>query len=155
MKKVQVVISTYNGEKNIVRQLDSIFDQVDVNVSVYIRDDNSKDGTLEVIDSYIKKYPNKKIEVSKGENIGYAKSFWTALRDCEEADYYAFADQDDIWFSDKLKKSIEVMDDNKSGIPQMTYSKMLRCDEELNPLNEQVAILPVASLSKKIVLNKL
>ena len=154
MKSVIVVISTFNGEKHIVRQLDSIFSQIGVNVSVYIRDDNSTDGTIKVVETYKMQHPEYDIIVEKGENIGYAKSFWTALKVCGKADYYAFSDQDDVWKIDKLEKSIAVMDEKKMDEPQLSYCKMIRCDENLNPLEEQVSIFPVCEMTKKIALTK-
>ena len=97
MKTVIVVISTYNGAKNIERQLDSIFEQNGVDVRVVVRDDCSKDNTVEIIQKYVKNHPQNRIKIIKGKNVGFAKSFWLGLSMCGDAEYYAFADHDDVW----------------------------------------------------------
>lgn len=153
MKKVVVVISTYNGAKHIERQLDTIFKQIDVDVSVLVRDDCSKDNTVDIIKEYMQKHPRNQIEIIKGENVGFAKSFWLALSMCGDADYYAFADQDDVWKSNKLIRCIEAMQEGDC-IPQLAYCKMLRSDIKLNQLDEQVEIVRPEQLTKKVTLLK-
>lgn len=153
METVIVVISTYNGEKHIERQLNSIFEQINVNVSVLIRDDYSKDNTVAVVQNYMKNYPKRQIEIVKGENVGFAKSFWLGLSMCGDADYYAFADQDDVWKPNKLSRCIEAMQKSKV-IPQLAYCKMQRSDIQLNRLDEQVEVLKPEQLTKKLTLIK-
>ena len=153
MKRVIVIMSTYNGEKHIERQLDSIFAQVGVSVEVLVRDDKSKDNTVQVIEKYKRLNPQNAITIIKGENLGFAKSFWTALSLSQDADYYAFSDQDDVWKKDKLIKCIGIMNGN-SNYPQLSYCKMQRSDVNLNKLDEQVDILKPEQLSKKITLIK-
>lgn len=153
MKKVTVVISTYNGAKHIKRQLDSIFAQKYVNVKVVVRDDCSTDDTVNVIKNYSETHPEYIIEIITGENVGFAKSFWLALSACKDADYYAFADQDDVWKPNKLISCINVMNES-SNIPQLAYCKMQRSDVDLNRLDEQVEILKPEQLTKKITLIK-
>lgn len=82
MKKVNVLIPTYNGENYLRYQLDSIIDQNYKNIDVYIRDDGSTDNTLEII----KEYCEKKIMgirffyiESNGENLGYPDCFWKMI----------------------------------------------------------------------------
>lgn len=153
MTSVNVVMSTYNGQQNIIKQLDSIFNQNGVEVKLTIRDDKSTDNTIETIREYIKNNPNYNIKLIEGDNVGYAKSFWLALRESEDAEYYAFADQDDIWKKDKLIKCINPML-NDNEIAQLSYCKMIRCDTNLNRLKEQVNILSINQLSKKLILTK-
>lgn len=153
MKTVIVVISTYNGAKYIERQLNSIFNQVNVDVRVLVRDDCSKDDTVEVIQKYAQKHPKNKIEIVNGKNVGFAKSFWLGLSRCGEADYYAFADQDDVWKPNKLICCINAMQE-ENQIPQLAYCKMQRSDVQLNRLDEQVEILKPEQLTKKLTLIK-
>lgn len=80
MKTVIVVISTYNGAKYIERQLNSIFEQSGVDIQVLVRDDCSKDNTVKVVREYAKNHPQNKIEIIKGENVGFAKSFGLVFR---------------------------------------------------------------------------
>ena len=111
---VCVMMSTYNGEKYIKEQLDSIFIQQEVEVKLFVRDDGSLDSTVEIIKEYSKRYP---VSIyCDGENVGPGESFMRLVYKCAnipKIEYYAFADQDDIWFSDKLHIAIEAI--KKSG----------------------------------------
>ena len=90
-KKVAVIMSTYNGERFIREQLDSILNQTYKNIEVVVRDDGSKDKTVEIVKEYMEKYSN--IVLYQGENLGFIKSFFELLN-LAEADYYSYADQD-------------------------------------------------------------
>lgn len=111
MKTVCVLMSTYNGEKYIEEQMNSILNQEDVKVKLIIRDDASKDLTVDIIKRIMKK--NKNIVLIEGENVGPAKSFMKLLNINEEADYYAFADQDDYWLKNKLARAISKLELSK------------------------------------------
>ena len=104
-KKVAVVLSTYNGEKYVKEQLDSILKQTYKNVEIIVRDDGSKDSTVEIIKEYQEKHKNIKLVV--GENLGFIKSFFELLK-IAEADYYSYADQDDIWVKNKIELAVVV-----------------------------------------------
>ncbi len=129
MYKVSVVMSTYNGQKYLKEQIDSILNQKDVNVNLYIRDDHSSDDTISLLAEYAEDYPN--VSFCKGENKGFANSFLQALKDCPEADFYAFSDQDDVWDKKKLITCINVL---VKGNFSLVCSNMLTCDEKLNPI---------------------
>lgn len=108
MSKVAVLLSTYNGEKYLKELLDSVFAQKGVEVSVIVRDDGSSDGTVAILKQYGKQHS---LYLIQGDNIGYKKSFWSLLKEASRigADYYAFADQDDIWLPQKLKTCLETI----------------------------------------------
>lgn len=101
MKKVQILLSSYNGEKFIEEQIDSILNQKDVDIRILIRDDGSKDESLNKIDSYKKRYGDK-VDYLIGENVGPTRSFLKLLFLAGDADYYAFSDQDDVWEANKI-----------------------------------------------------
>lgn len=103
MEKIVVLLSTYNGEKYLREQLDSIINQ-SINAEIFIRDDGSSDTTLDIIDEYCDKH--NFITCVKGENLGYVGSYFELMRTANEYDYYAFSDQDDIWFQDKLEVAL-------------------------------------------------
>lgn len=153
MKTIEVIISTYNGEKYITRQLDSIFAQTGVSVRVLLRDDSSTDNTVEVVEDYARNHPENTIRILRGKNVGFAKSFWLGLSMCEDADYYAFSDQDDVWKPNKLSRSIAAMQE-LDDVPQLAYCKMQRSDMDLKRLKEQVEVLKPEQLTKKLVLIK-
>ena len=133
-KSVQVVMSTYNGEKYLKEQIDSILSQEGVDVRLYIRDDGSSDRTTDILASY---QEHKNVKIEKGNNLGFAKSFLTALDECDEADYYAFSDQDDVWEKDKLSTAIEILEEESQSTPLLYCSALQRVDENLNPLHVQ------------------
>ena len=153
-KTVVVVMSTYNGGENIVRQLDSIFNQEGVNVKVFIRDDSSSDNTVEIIEKYIMDHPKKELNYIVGKNEGYARSFFDALCLAGTADYYAFSDQDDVWKKEKLISLIQSMEICDSDEPKLAYCKMSRTDEKLNRQDEQVHIIVPSKLNKKLCLTQ-
>lgn len=103
MKNVAVLMSTYNGESYISEQIESIFsqdfDDKKLNLTLYVRDDGSTDQTREIVSNLSQKY-NIMCDF-EGPNLGFAKSFYSLLNNAE-ADYYFFADQDDIWTKNKL-----------------------------------------------------
>ena len=109
--RVQVFLSSYNGEKYIEEQIDSVLQQKGVEVRILVRDDGSNDKTVDILEMLYKK---GKINFYKGENIGYAKSFLNLLTHDNKADYYAFCDQDDFWLSNKLIEGIKKININKN-----------------------------------------
>lgn len=113
MSGIVVLMSTYNGERYLREQLDSIFTQKDVDVCLSVRDDGSKDSTLEILCEYKKKYEGR-MEILKGENIGWKKSFFELIRHAAVHytgyNYFAFSDQDDIWLEEKLTAALSGLD---------------------------------------------
>lgn len=129
MKKIQVLLSTYNGEKYIKEQIESILNQKEVEVSLLIRDDGSSDKTIEIIGKLAEK--NKNITFYKGTNIGVARSFMDLITKSEEANYYAFADQDDVWKKEKLISAVNKLQE-KEDKPSLYISALEIVDENLN-----------------------
>ena len=121
--KVNILMSTYNGELYIKEQLDSIFSQTYENFQLFIRDDASSDRTLEVIEGYkenlAKEQADKLVIISNSdkENWGYMRSFWWLLKNSTDADFYAFCDQDDVWLPNKLKNGVEKLVAEKKDSP--------------------------------------
>ena len=97
--KITVLMSTYNGEKYIREQIDSILQQ-SMPADIMIRDDGSSDGTVDIIEEYISK--GTPVELIKGENVGVIASFFELIKAAPEEDYYAFSDQDDYWYPEKV-----------------------------------------------------
>lgn len=97
---ITVLLATYNGEKYLRQQLDSIFNQTYQNVKVFARDDGSKDSTVEILEEYSKKY---NLVYVKGENIGAFENFLELIKIAPESPVYAYCDQDDVWIPEKLE----------------------------------------------------
>ena len=101
---IYIVMSTYNGEKVIRPQIDSILAQTWQNWKLVIRDDGSTDQTRSILEEY--QASDGRIQIIYGENVGFSRSFFMALAACGEDGYYAFSDQDDIWKPEKLQRSV-------------------------------------------------
>jgi glycosyltransferase involved in cell wall biosynthesis len=141
MKKVQILMAVYNGQMFIREQLDSLISQTHPNMSILIRDDESSDSTVSIIEEYQKKYEN--IKLIRGKNIGVANSFLELIKEADEADYYAFCDQDDYWYPDKISNAVEAISskeipDSKSIFYCCGYEIV---DENLIPTGKNSAIL--------------
>lgn len=134
--KVVVLLATYNGEKYIKEQIESIYDQnFEGDILVYIRDDGSKDNTQDVLNT-IDKRENRGYVFSKEENVGPQKSFLKLIEDAPKADYYFFADQDDVWMSHKIRRGVEMM--QKEEIEYVLYcSDYALTDGQLNVVKEK------------------
>lgn len=126
---VNILMSTYNGEKYLVEQIESILEQSQTDISLIVRDDGSSDKTAEILE----KYANEgKLKWYPGKNLGYAKSFWHLLCNCEQADYYAFCDQDDVWDKDKIKIAVDMLEKENSNTPLLYCGMVRTTDENLN-----------------------
>ncbi len=108
MTKIAVLLATYNGDKFLKFQLDSIVNQKDVQVDVFISDDNSTDHTLEIIQSYCDQYQNVKL-INHSRVGGPASNFYFLINqiDTKKFDYIALADQDDKWPDHRLARAVE------------------------------------------------
>ena len=103
--KAAVLMSSYNGEKYIREQIDSILNQEgSFQLELWVRDDGSTDGTKDILKQYEKE---KKLRWYTGDNLKPAYSFLDLICHCPGYDFYAFADQDDDWMPDKLQVGIE------------------------------------------------
>ena len=107
---VSVAIATYNGEKYIKEQIESILNQTYKNIEIIICDDNSTDNTIGIINEYFSKYNNIKYFVNKN-NLGLNNNFAKAIKLCT-GEYIAISDQDDIWFSEKIEILLDNIDNN-------------------------------------------
>lgn len=147
-KKVNVLLSAYNGEKYIKAQIDSILNQSYLNVELYVRDDGSKDGTLAIVREYEEK---GLLHLEAGENVGFVKSFEWLIANGGEADYYAFSDQDDVWFEDKIKMAVEKLEHAREDVPVLYFSNYDFYDGDLNFMAHRVGRTPNISFVNSLV----
>lgn len=128
--RILILLSTYNGEQYIADQLDSILAQrFSGELNVLIRDDGSTDATVAKIDDF----RDPRITLIAGNNLGAKGSYLqlTAMAEDDSADYFAFADQDDIWLPDKLQRAVSCL--RQQGA--LLYCSALQLvDESLRPL---------------------
>lgn len=133
MEKVLVLMSTYNGESYLDEQLNSIFNQVGVDVDLYVRDDGSTDKTLDIIRNWQKK---GNIKFYQGENLGPAKSFMNLICNSGGYKYYALSDQDDFWKKNKLITALSAIKEKNNTEPTLYYSMSTITDEKLQKLDK-------------------
>ena len=136
MKTVTVIMSSYNGSSFIERQIKSIYNQKDVSINCFIRDDGSSDKTLQILTELQKEYANLSFIV--GDNVGWEKSFLIALSLAPQADYYAFADQDDIWFDNKIINGLNQLAQYPDNEVVMFHCNKISVNGDLTPLSHQI-----------------
>jgi glycosyltransferase involved in cell wall biosynthesis len=108
--QIDILLATYNGERYLSDQLDSILKQSCDNWRILIRDDASDDGTSTLIERYKKKYSSKIFHLEDDkQNIGVCGNFSELLRN-SKSDYIMFCDQDDVWNKDKIKITFKKME---------------------------------------------
>ena len=139
---IDIVMATYNGEKYIKEQLDSIFAQTFTEWRLIISDDCSKDRTVAIIKEYQKDFPEKIVLIENTIPSGSAQNnFFNAVK-YTTADYAMFADQDDVWLPRKIEKTFHVMKmlEEKYGfdIPLLVHTDLKVVDENLAVINDSI-----------------
>lgn len=130
-KRVVVLISTYNGEKYIGEQIDSILKQkTKHHVDILIRDDGSKDNTVSIIAALADKYQS--ISFIQGGNKGVVGSYFNLLKAAGDYDYYSFCDQDDYWLPEKIDTAVRTLESTHEDIPLLYASPSFVTDGGLN-----------------------
>ena len=133
MKKVLVFMGTYNGEKYIDEQVESIMQQEQVDVKLAIRDDCSTDNTPQHLLKLKKQYGDKLfIELGKVNLYPYCMNALFDIFDLNQYDYFAFSDHDDVWMKDKLITAVTMLDSINHSQPCLYYSNLSVTDEALN-----------------------
>lgn len=134
---IAILMGTFNGEKFIKEQIDSILSQTVGNWTLYIQDDGSKDKTLDIINSY---NDERIVLIDKGlSRQGVCNNFMSLLN-IVESKYYMFCDQDDVWFPNKIERllgEIKMIEQKNCDIPILVYSDKTRVDENLNIIIER------------------
>lgn len=139
MKDVAILLATYNGQKYLKEQLDSILAQTFQDFRLVIHDDGSTDDTLKIINEYRDHYPDK-IEIIYGHPSGSAKANFMYLLSEIEADYYFLSDQDDVWLPDKMEKSLKELlaiqaSKSSNKIPCIVFTDMYVADDRLEVID--------------------
>lgn len=129
---VSIVLTTYNGERFLREQLDSLFAQTYPALEVIAADDGSTDGTLQVLHEYAERYSNMRV-ISNTHNLGYVKNFDNACA-VASGELLAFCDQDDAWHKEKIAKLVSIIGDSP-----MAYCDSFICDENLQPTGRRIS----------------
>ena len=137
---IDILLSTYNGERYLQEQINSIVNQNFDNWRLLIRDDGSEDMTCAIIHKLAENFPGRiSVLTDKLGNLGPAQSYSQLARH-SRADYVAFCDQDDVWLPDKLREQISIMQEQERllgpGCPILLHSDLYIVDDKMRPLGE-------------------
>ncbi|CAM3231208.1 glycosyltransferase family 2 protein [Streptococcus pluranimalium] len=136
--KVNIVMSTYNGEKYLADQIKSIQSQTFKDWQLLIRDDGSIDNTPSIIRDMAKKDDRIHfINDGQSENYGVIKSFYHLVK-YDSADYYFFSDQDDVWLPEKMEVTLKRALTEPSATPLLVYTDLKVVNEDLEVLQESM-----------------
>ncbi|WP_159592918.1 glycosyltransferase [Streptococcus halichoeri] len=135
-QKVIICLATFNAEKHLRAQLESIQKQTYSDWICNIRDDQSTDGTLAIIDEFVTQDSRfRLINPGKGKNLGGHRTFFELVK-YEAADFYVLCDADDVWKTDKLAVYLAACQNKDAHRPLLVYSTWTTVDEELTFLKE-------------------
>lgn len=132
-------MATYNGEKYIREQINSILQQTYKDIRLIIHDDGSSDNTVAIVKEYVDANPDTIVYVEDGIKTGGAKNNFHHLFSYSNSEYIMFADQDDIWKASKVESALNaIMDKEKihGKKPLLGYSDLVVVDAELKVINQ-------------------
>ena len=129
-EKIDILMATYNGEKYIKEQIDSILNQTYSNFDLYICDDASNDDTVKILKEYEKKDKRIKLVLNR-VNVGARKNFEKLLK-LVKSKYFMFSDQDDVWLEDKIEITFSKLQRTNSDL---VFTDLCVVDENLNVIN--------------------
>ena len=130
--KVQILLATFNGEKFLREQLDSIVNQEYKSWELLIHDDGSIDNTIQILNEYENNYP-KKVKLLNDQRVfsSASKNFFHLIENrSKEANLYCFSDQDDIWHKSKLRIIVERYISQEGKEPLLIHSDLSLIDKE-------------------------
>jgi glycosyltransferase involved in cell wall biosynthesis len=130
--RVIVVMSTFNGERFIGEQLDSILQQLPAQGMLMVRDDGSVDATAEIVAAL----KDPRVRLERGPNLGFGPSFLRLLRAVpSDAEMVMLSDQDDVWLPDKIQRAWDVLGPRR-GRAVLYCSRMRLVDADLRVLGD-------------------
>ena len=132
--KIAILLATYNSEKYINEQINSLISQTYKDFTICIRDDGSSDKTIQIIKTFAMKHKGIKILETSKNTIG-AKNNFVELLITINADYYMFCDHDDVWFPQKIEKTMLKMKEiekNNPNKPVLIHTDLMVVNKELD-----------------------
>jgi glycosyltransferase involved in cell wall biosynthesis len=137
MRRTAILLSTYNGQRFLAGQLDSLRAQIHDEWVLYWRDDGSTDATPAIVNAFLDRMPpGRGIALTDPGRYGATESFLRLLRAAVRDGYetLAFADQDDVWLSDKLARGVAALGAVPAAVPAVYFARQRLVDTDLRPL---------------------
>lgn len=136
--QAEILLAAYNGSAFIREQIESILAQNDSRWHLTVSDDGSTDGTDKILDEYASRMPDKIRRVCSGRHFGNARDHFFWLMAQADADYVLFCDQDDVWYPEKVGRTLDMLleaeQERGSAVPALAFSDQVPTDAELRPL---------------------
>ena len=135
--EIAILMATYNGQRFLSEQLDSFTQQTCTNWRLIASDDNSKDNTIDILKSYQNAWGSNKLEIRQGPSKGFCHNFLNVACDPSiKADYFAFSDQDDVWYPEKLQVAIDYLATQDPTIPTIYCGRTTYVNEDLKIIGQ-------------------
>jgi glycosyltransferase involved in cell wall biosynthesis len=151
---VAILMCTLNGALFLLEQLESIANQNHSNWVLWVSDDGSSDGTLEILRTTQQRWGAERLRIIEGPRKGFARNFLSLACHPEiEADYYAFSDQDDIWLPSKLTRALEKLTEQPNNTALLYGSRTSLIDETGKPIGISPLIPKRLDFSNALVQN--
>ena len=136
MPLVSIILATYNGEKYLAQQLDSIFSQTYPHIELIAVDDVSTDGTVAILREYEARHPNMKVFVNE-TNLGYIRNFDKGCG-LSSGELISLCDQDDYWYAEKIARKVAAI-----GKHDLVFCDSRLCDQHMQPMGRNISDLVV------------
>lgn len=131
--RVNILLSTYNGQEFLQEQIESLLGQSYKNIHIYIRDDGSTDDTKNILAQWKE---DCRFTIIEGSNKGFCPSFYELLSMSDQGEYWAFCDQDDVWLPQKIRLAVEWFEqNNQKDIPVLYHAAFEFVSQEGNHLS--------------------
>jgi glycosyltransferase involved in cell wall biosynthesis len=139
---VAILLATYQGQDFLTEQLNSLESQTHANWQLWASDDGSNDNTLQILHRYQQQWPRGRLSIQKGPGKGFVANFLSLICDSKiSADYFSYADQDDIWEKDKLASALCWLESVPQEVPALYCSRTRLVDEQ----NNEIGLSPLFS----------
>jgi glycosyltransferase involved in cell wall biosynthesis len=148
---VSIILTTYNGEIFLEKQLGSLINQTYPHIEIIAVDDGSTDGTMSILNNYAEQYSNIKV-FQNIKNLGFIKNFEKGCT-LAQGEFLAFCDQDDYWLPEKIEKMV-----NAIGPSPMIYCDSVLCDSNLQSLGHKISDrvngMPISSCLQQAIFGR-
>ena len=133
--RLVILMGTFQGERFLARQLDSVETQTYSNWALWASDDRSTDGTVNILEAYRAKWGADRLFIKPGPGQGFRANFLSLACDpAIQADYFAFCDQDDLWDADKLAVAMRWLESISADTPALYCARTRLIDEDGRPI---------------------